>query len=155
MHMNNALELISFLYMLYEHTKRRKPRPCLPVIPQLQLDKIRTWIENIALEAFKIKWEYFRLYISQFIMTKQSIWDMAIAHQTEKRQNTSSTTLSAQHKETTLLFVGSRNVGKTTLIHRFLERQETSKPTLALEYTFGRKTNQNLAKVKKFIILLF
>ena len=82
-------------------------------------------------------------------MTKQSIWDMAIAHQAEKHQNSSSTTLSAQHKETTLLFVGSRNVGKTTLIHRFLERQETSKPTLALEYTFGRKTNQNLAKVEE------
>ena len=80
-------------------------------------------------------------------MTKQNIWDIAIAQQNEKRQNSSSTKLSAQHKETTLLFVGSRSVGKTTLIHRFLERQETPKPTLALEYTFGRKTNQNLAKV--------
>ena len=79
-------------------------------------------------------------------MTKQSIWDLAIAQQNEKRQ-ISSSTLSAQHKEITLLFVGSRNVGKTTLIHRFLERQETPKSTLALEYTFGRKTNQNLAKV--------
>jgi hypothetical protein len=89
-------------------------------------------------------------------MTKQSIWDMAIAHQNEKRENSSSsTTLSAQHKETTLLFVGSRNVGKTTLIHRFLERQETPKPTLALEYTFGRKTNQNLAKVCIFRIKVF
>ena len=82
-------------------------------------------------------------------MTIQSIWDMAISQQNEKRQKVSNaTTLSAQHKETTLLVVGSRNVGKTTLIHRFLERQETTKPTLALEYTFGRKTNQNLAKVK-------
>ena len=89
-------------------------------------------------------------------MTKQSIWDMAIAHQNEKRENSSSSiTLSAQHKETTLLFVGSRNVGKTTLIHRFLERQETPKPTLALEYTFGRKTNQNLAKVYIFRIEVF
>ena len=80
---------------------------------------------------------------------------MAIAHQAEKHQNSSSTTLSAQHKETTLLFVGSRNVGKTTLIQRFLERQETSKPTLALEYTFGRKTNQNLAKVKELHYFFF
>jgi hypothetical protein len=38
-------------------------------------------------------------------------------------------------------------VGKTTLIHRFLEREEAAKPTLAMEYTFGRKTNQNLLKV--------
>ena len=90
-------------------------------------------------------------------MTKQSIWDIAIVQQNEKRQNSSSATLSAQHKETTLLFVGSRNVGKTTLIHRFLERQETPKPTLALEYTFGRKTNQNLAKVslnKEYVLAL-
>ena len=81
-------------------------------------------------------------------MTKQDIWELAIAQQNEKRQSSSSK-LSEQHKETTLLFVGNRNVGKTTLIHRFLERQETPKPTLALEYTFGRKTNQNLAKVKQ------
>ncbi len=38
-------------------------------------------------------------------------------------------------------------MGKTTLIHRFLEREEAAKPTLAMEYTFGRKTNQNLLKV--------
>ena len=37
-------------------------------------------------------------------------------------------------------------MGKTTLIHRFLEREEAPKQTLALEYTFGRKTNQNLIK---------
>ena len=81
-------------------------------------------------------------------MTKQNIWDLAIAQQNQRRQKAAtSSTLSEQHKETTLLFVGSRNVGKTTLIHRFLERQEPPKPTLALEYTFGRKTNQNLAKV--------
>jgi hypothetical protein len=43
---------------------------------------------------------------------------------------------------------GSKGVGKTTLIHRFLEREEAAKPTLAMEYTFGRKTNQNLLKVK-------
>ena len=39
-------------------------------------------------------------------MTKQSIWDLAIAQQNEKRQ-ISSSTLSAQHKEITLLFVGN------------------------------------------------
>ena len=42
-----------------------------------------------------------------------------------------------------------RGVGKTSLIHRFLERDEAAKQTLALEYTFGRKTNQNLVKVRR------
>ena len=45
-------------------------------------------------------------------------------------------------------FTGSKMSGKTTLIHRFLEREEAAKPTLAMEYTFGRKTNQNLVKVR-------
>jgi molybdopterin-guanine dinucleotide biosynthesis protein len=44
-------------------------------------------------------------------------------------------------------YLGSKTSGKTTLIHRFLEREEAAKPTLAMEYTFGRKTNQNLVKV--------
>ena len=51
------------------------------------------------------------------------------------------------------MFSGSKGVGKTTLIHRFLEREEAPKQTLALEYTFGRKTNQNLIKVGKSFIL--
>ena len=45
-------------------------------------------------------------------------------------------------------FTGSKMSGKTTLIHQFLEREEAAKPTLAMEYTFGRKTNQNLVKVR-------
>ena len=36
---------------------------------------------------------------------------------------------------------------QSTLIHRMLEREEAAKPTLALEYTFGRKSNLNLSKV--------
>ena len=77
-----------------------------------------------------------------------SIWDMAIEQQKQKEASLSGMT--EKHKETTLLVVGSKGVGKTTLIHRLLERQETSKPTLALEYTYGRKTNQTLAKVSIF-----
>ena len=36
---------------------------------------------------------------------------------------------------------------------RFLERDEAAKQTLALEYTFGRKTNQNLVKVSSKCLL--
>ena len=49
---------------------------------------------------------------------------------------------------TYIISLVSRGVGKTSLIHRFLERDEAAKQTLALEYTFGRKTNQNLVKVR-------
>jgi len=48
--------------------------------------------------------------------------------------------------QSTIKRIGSKGVGKTTLVHRFLERDEPAKQTLALEYTFGRKTNQNLIK---------
>jgi dynein light intermediate chain 2 len=34
--------------------------------------------------------------------------------------------------------------GKTSLIHRFLDRNEGAKQTLALEYTFGRKVGKSL-----------
>ena len=78
-----------------------------------------------------------------------NVWDAAVALNRSKL-NDATDVNSATPRERTLLVVGSKNTGKTTLIHRFLERQEAPKPTLALEYTFGRKNNQNLAKVKYF-----
>ena len=73
----------------------------------------------------------------------ESIWDMAI----EQQKEASLSKMTEKHKVRTLLVVGSKGVGKTTLIQHLLERQESSKPTLALEYTYGRKANQTLAKV--------
>ena len=78
--------------------------------------------------------------------TPLNIWDLSIQQSKEKRENLSSKP-DSQASERSLLVVGSKEVGKTTLIHRFLESQDSAKPTLALEYTFGRKTNHNLAKV--------
>lgn len=72
------------------------------------------------------------------------IWDLAISINNQKIINGEESI--NKQKETSLIFVGSKGVGKTTLIHRFLEREEAPKQTLALEYTFGRKTNQNLIK---------
>jgi len=72
------------------------------------------------------------------------IWDLAISVNNQKIINGEESI--NKQKETSLIFVGSKSVGKTTLIHRFLEREEAPKQTLALEYTFGRKTNQNLIK---------
>ncbi|KAL7890231.1 hypothetical protein AOLI_G00024890 [Acnodon oligacanthus] len=41
--------------------------------------------------------------------------------------------------ERTVLFMGSKAGGKTTVLLRCLDRDEASKPTLGLEYTFGRR----------------
>eukprot|EP00026_Physarum_polycephalum_P004817 Phypoly_transcript_04841.p1 GENE.Phypoly_transcript_04841~~Phypoly_transcript_04841.p1 ORF type:complete len:668 (+),score=149.10 Phypoly_transcript_04841:23-2026(+) len=38
----------------------------------------------------------------------------------------------------TLIFVGSKNAGKSTLIHRFLEKSGEPKSSTALEYTYGK-----------------
>ena len=86
--------------------------------------------------------------------TPMNIWDLSIQQSKEKRENLSSKP-DSQASERSLLVVGSKEVGKTTLIHRFLESQDSAKPTLALEYTFGRKTNHNLAKVNKSFYIFF
>ncbi|KAF4016262.1 hypothetical protein G4228_008103, partial [Cervus hanglu yarkandensis] len=41
--------------------------------------------------------------------------------------------------EKSVFFIGSKNGGKTTIILRCLDRDEPPKPTLALEYTYGRR----------------
>ncbi|TSK42162.1 Cytoplasmic dynein 2 light intermediate chain 1 [Bagarius yarrelli] len=41
--------------------------------------------------------------------------------------------------ERTVFFIGSKTGGKTTILFRCIDRDEASKPTLALEYTFGRR----------------
>ena len=82
--------------------------------------------------------------------TPLNIWDLSIQQSKEKRDSSISKP-DSQALERSLLVLGSKNVGKSTLIHRFLETQDSAKPTLALEYTFGRKTNNNLAKVSRNI----
>ena len=42
--------------------------------------------------------------------------------------------------ECELLFVGAKNSGKSTLIHSFLMKDDTPKPTTALEYRFARRS---------------
>uniref|UniRef100_A0AAF5PS98 Cytoplasmic dynein 2 light intermediate chain 1 n=1 Tax=Wuchereria bancrofti TaxID=6293 RepID=A0AAF5PS98_WUCBA len=50
-----------------------------------------------------------------------------------------------QTSDTRLIICGSKNCGKTSMILRFLNRNEDAKPTIALEYTYGRR---NRGKVK-------
>ncbi|KAM3716648.1 Cytoplasmic dynein 2 light intermediate chain [Dirofilaria immitis] len=50
-----------------------------------------------------------------------------------------------QTSDTRLVVCGSKNCGKTSMILRFLNRNEDIRPTIALEYTYGRR---NRGKVK-------
>ena len=44
--------------------------------------------------------------------------------------------------ESSIFILGSRFCGKTSLILRFLDRDESANPSVALEYTYGRRTLQ-------------
>ncbi|XP_035724834.1 cytoplasmic dynein 2 light intermediate chain 1-like isoform X1 [Vespa mandarinia] len=48
--------------------------------------------------------------------------------------------------ERSIIIVGSKSVGKTTMVNRFLEKDEKPKPTIAMEYSFGRKAGKSLVK---------
>eukprot|EP01147_Barroeca_monosierra_P010425 gene10425-2556_t len=63
--------------------------------------------------------------------TSKDLWKIAQYEATREKAK--------DPEERTLLFVGSQQGGKSTLILHFLDREVTTKPTIALEYTFGRK----------------
>ncbi|XP_067625190.1 cytoplasmic dynein 2 light intermediate chain 1 [Eurosta solidaginis] len=44
-------------------------------------------------------------------------------------------------KEHTVFVLGSRGAGKSTALHKFFEREDNPRPTLALEYSYGRRTS--------------
>ncbi|NXX89733.1 DC2L1 protein, partial [Centropus bengalensis] len=72
-----------------------------------------------------------------------TLWDLAIA-EVEKRENSDDGKL-VEVWEKSVLVMGNKNGGKTTIILRCLEREENPKPTLALEYTFGRRATRHNA----------
>ncbi|XP_068041967.1 cytoplasmic dynein 2 light intermediate chain 1 isoform X2 [Anomalospiza imberbis] len=73
-----------------------------------------------------------------------TLWDLAIA-EVEKRENPDDDddVKPGEVWEKSILFMGNKNGGKTTIILRCLEREESPKPTLALEYTFGRRARRH------------
>uniref|UniRef100_A0A1B0FF89 Cytoplasmic dynein 2 light intermediate chain 1 n=1 Tax=Glossina morsitans morsitans TaxID=37546 RepID=A0A1B0FF89_GLOMM len=50
--------------------------------------------------------------------------------------------LQQQHesKGRSILLLGSRGVGKSTIINKFLDREENPRPTLALQFSYGRRS---------------
>ncbi|XP_069787157.1 cytoplasmic dynein 2 light intermediate chain 1 isoform X2 [Narcine bancroftii] len=69
--------------------------------------------------------------------SSDTLWDIAVAQVSKMNEDKESEDL--EIKERSVFFLGSKSGGKTTIILRFLDRDEVSKPTLALEYTFGRR----------------
>ncbi|KAJ8866916.1 hypothetical protein PR048_032778 [Dryococelus australis] len=75
----------------------------------------------------------------------ESLKDIAVRRNKEACETRQNTTV-GHSKESTIFIVGSKGVGKSSLVHRFLDRDESAKQTLALEYTFGRKAGRSLVK---------
>ncbi|CAG2177903.1 unnamed protein product, partial [Oppiella nova] len=64
----------------------------------------------------------------------KNVWEIAI-ELAESQTN--------YNKDSTLVVVGSKQGGKTSLIYRFIDKTDAPKPTVALEYTYGRKHKEN------------
>lgn len=76
-----------------------------------------------------------------------SVWDIAVAEARKKRLDPQKKQEADKApREATLLLVGTKASGKTTLLQRFLDREEPPRHTLALEYTYGRKSGKTLVK---------
>ncbi|XP_074653258.1 cytoplasmic dynein 2 light intermediate chain 1-like [Tubulanus polymorphus] len=84
-----------------------------------------------------------------------TLWEIAISKsKTNAVKDSSSAEESLSKKannrssdEASVLVTGSKNSGKTSIILRFLDRDEAPKPTTSLEYTFGRRAKgHNMAK---------
>ncbi|XP_052106134.1 cytoplasmic dynein 2 light intermediate chain 1-like [Mytilus californianus] len=72
---------------------------------------------------------------------EKSLWDVAIQESNESKAE------GATGEESSVFIVGAKNSGKTSIVLRFLDRDEAPKPTVALEYTFGRRAKgHNIAK---------
>uniref|UniRef100_A0A5F9CP98 Dynein cytoplasmic 2 light intermediate chain 1 n=1 Tax=Oryctolagus cuniculus TaxID=9986 RepID=A0A5F9CP98_RABIT len=71
-------------------------------------------------------------------MPSETLWEIAKA-EVEKRGTSGSEHNGVEIGEKSVFFIGSKNGGKTTIILRCLDRDEPPKPTLALEYTYGRR----------------
>ncbi|XP_073420306.1 cytoplasmic dynein 2 light intermediate chain 1 isoform X2 [Dendrobates tinctorius] len=67
-----------------------------------------------------------------------NIWDLAVA-EVQMKENTEDESIMSTETDRSVFFIGNKNGGKTSIILRCIDRDEAPKPTLALEYTFGRK----------------
>lgn len=57
---------------------------------------------------------------------------------------------SGEQLDQTVLIVGSRDSGKTSIIHRMLGQSTPVKPTTALEYSYGKREERNATQIAHF-----
>ncbi|KAK3584581.1 hypothetical protein CHS0354_040283 [Potamilus streckersoni] len=70
-----------------------------------------------------------------------NLWDVAIEKAKEVGEENKAS------EDSAVFLIGNKNAGKTSIILRFLDRDEPPKPTVALEYTYGRRSKgHNIAK---------
>ncbi|XP_046587099.1 cytoplasmic dynein 2 light intermediate chain 1 isoform X1 [Neodiprion lecontei] len=75
---------------------------------------------------------------------EESMREMALRLSLED-ENKRKTDRSITH-ERSIIIIGSKGVGKTTMVYRFLEKEESPKATIAMDYSFGRKAGKSLVK---------
>ncbi|XP_069090097.1 cytoplasmic dynein 2 light intermediate chain 1 isoform X2 [Pleurodeles waltl] len=71
-------------------------------------------------------------------MPSDNLWDIAAAEVLKENLENQDGD-GAEIWERSLFFMGNKQGGKTSIILRCLDRDEIPRPTLALEYTFGRR----------------
>ncbi|XP_046842817.1 cytoplasmic dynein 2 light intermediate chain 1-like isoform X2 [Xenia sp. Carnegie-2017] len=78
---------------------------------------------------------------------EKSLWDIAVnkRQEIEIKNNGESIEGKNNHfsEELSILILGSKGSGKSTIVLRFLDKDENPKPTVALDYTFGRRAKSH------------
>lgn len=72
--------------------------------------------------------------------SSETLWDLAAAEVQTRDSGVEEEDRSVKPGERTVFLMGSKAGGKTSILYRCLDKDEPPKPTLALEYSFGRRT---------------
>ncbi|XP_033469354.1 cytoplasmic dynein 2 light intermediate chain 1 [Epinephelus lanceolatus] len=72
-------------------------------------------------------------------ISSDTLWEQAAAEVHSRETDGGEEDRGETVSERTVFLMGSKAGGKTSILLRCLDRDEPSKPTLALEYTFGRR----------------
>uniref|UniRef100_A0A665WUP9 Cytoplasmic dynein 2 light intermediate chain 1 n=1 Tax=Echeneis naucrates TaxID=173247 RepID=A0A665WUP9_ECHNA len=72
-------------------------------------------------------------------LSSDTLWELAVAEVRSRESGGGESDGGETVSERSVFLMGSKSGGKTSILLRCLDRDEPSKPTLALEYTFGRR----------------
>ncbi|XP_072292565.1 cytoplasmic dynein 2 light intermediate chain 1 [Eucyclogobius newberryi] len=73
-------------------------------------------------------------------ITSETLWELAAADVEKRQSGVGEEERGAEPSDRTVFLMGSKAGGKTSILYRCLDKDEPPKPTLALEYSFGRRT---------------